>query len=160
MAASRQACTVRPACDCRCQPMNAVPSYSRPNAKRAIRCQQDGHGKVKLKIRLSASWRAADATLQWDFSCWPKQLSFTTGRATDSGEMLHQLLGFLLLLAVTFLQYFLKDVLGAIGITHINIGAGQVQLGADFIEPGGFLAGPGGDPGLCTGYFGIRRQRH
>src|SRR6516162_3548703 len=45
--------------------------------------------------------------------------------ANRLGERLHQALRFLLLRGGAFVEHFLEDVAGAVGITHVHVGAGQ-----------------------------------
>ena len=40
-----------------------------------------------------------------------------------------QFAGFCLLLVITFGDHFIKDILGALGITHVDIRLGQIKLG-------------------------------
>src|SRR3569832_1462439 len=56
--------------------------------------------------------------------------------ATRSGELLRQSLRFLLLLRIALGHHFLEDVPRAVVITHVDIGAGKVQLGAHDIGAG------------------------
>jgi hypothetical protein len=51
----------------------------------------------------------------------------------NSGDLSRQILGLLLLRFVSFGYHFLEDAARALGIAHVDIGLGQIELGRGFV---------------------------